>query len=52
VGPDEAAPDQGKVSFQSPLGQALLKRRVGDTVTVRRPRGEMDLLIVAISYDI
>ena len=50
VGPDEADPAQGKVSFKAPLGRALLKRRVGDVVTVRRPAGEIELEIVSITY--
>lgn len=51
VGPDEADPGQGRVSFQSPLGKALLKRKVGDVVTVRRPAGEIELQICSIDYD-
>jgi len=51
VGPDEADPAQGKVSFQAPLGRALLKRRLGDTVIVRRPVGELELEIISIDYD-
>jgi transcription elongation factor GreB len=50
VGPDEADPTQSKISFQSPLGQALLKRKKGDTVTVRRPAGEIALQIVSVRY--
>jgi transcription elongation factor GreB len=50
VGPDEANPAEGRISFQSPLGKALMKRKVGDTVTVTRPAGEIDLEIVAIEY--
>jgi len=50
VGPDEANPGQGKISFQSPLGKALMKRKVGDVVTVQRPAGEIDLEVVAIEY--
>ena len=50
VGPDEANPSEGRISFQSPLGKALMKRKVGDTVTVTRPAGEIDLEIVAIEY--
>jgi len=50
VGPDEANPSEGKISFQSPLGKALMKRKVGDTVTVQRPVGEIDLEVVAIEY--
>lgn len=50
VGPDEANPSEGRISFQSPLGKALMKRKVGDVVTVTRPAGEIDLEVVAIEY--
>lgn len=51
VGPDESDPAQGALSFQSPIGRALMKKRVGDVVTVRRPAGEVDLEILSISYE-
>ncbi len=51
VGPDEANPTEGKVSFHAPLGRALLNRRVGDRVTVRRPAGDLELEILSINYD-
>jgi transcription elongation factor GreB len=50
VGPDESDPSQGKLSFQSPIGQALMKRKVGDVVLVKRPAGEIELEIVALRY--
>jgi transcription elongation factor GreB len=50
VGPDEANPNLGRISFQSPLGKALMKRKVGDVVTVTRPAGDIDLEVVAIEY--
>jgi transcription elongation factor GreB len=50
VGPDESDPSRGRISFQSPLGRALLKRKVGDMVTVQRPAGELDLTITGIRY--
>lgn len=50
VGPDESDPAQGKLSFQSPIGRSLLKRRVGDVVVVRRPAGEIELTIVSVRY--
>ncbi|HEY2405780.1 MAG TPA: transcription elongation factor GreB [Polyangiaceae bacterium] len=50
VGPDEADPSAGRISFQSPLGRALMKRRVGDVVTVLRPAGEIEIEILAIRY--
>ena len=51
VGPDEAAPAEGRISFQSPLGRALMKRKVGDVVSVVRPAGEIEIEIKAISYE-
>jgi transcription elongation factor GreB len=51
VGPDESDPSKGLVSFKSPLGQALMKRRVGETVIVKRPAGEIDVEIISISYE-
>lgn len=51
VGPDEADPAKGRISFQSPLGQSLMKRKVGDTVVVRRPAGEIEVEIRSIEYE-
>jgi transcription elongation factor GreB len=51
VGPDEASPSDGRISFQSPLGRALMKRRVGDIVSVVRPAGEIEIEIKGIRYD-
>lgn len=48
VGPAEADPANGKVSNESPLGQALLGHRVGDIVTVEAPGGEIVFRITAI----
>src|SRR5678809_1488320 len=33
VGADESDPARGKLSWKSPIGRALLKKRVGDVVT-------------------
>jgi len=51
VGPDEADPTAGRISFQSPLGNSLMKRKVGDTVSVRRPAGEIEIEIRSIEYE-
>jgi transcription elongation factor GreA len=48
VGIAEADPANGKISYESPLGQTLLGHRVGDTVTVEAPGGEIIFKIVAI----
>ncbi|GLH66493.1 GreA/GreB family elongation factor [Geothrix edaphica] len=48
VGEDEADPAQGKVSWVSPLGEALLNAEAGDEVLWRRPAGTMRLEILSI----
>lgn len=48
VGSAEARPLEGKISNESPVGQALLDRRVGDVVEVTTPSGVQKLTIVAI----
>jgi transcription elongation factor GreB len=50
VGPDEADPGAGRISFESPLGRSLMKKKLGDVVVVRRPAGEIELEITAIEY--
>lgn len=39
VGPDEVDPDAGCISFLSPLGSALLLRRVEETIVLEAPGG-------------
>ena len=46
VGAIEAAPRAGAINWQSPIAQALLDARVGDTVTL--PAGDVE--VVAITY--
>lgn len=50
VGPDESDPTRGKLSFESPIGKALMKKKVGQFALVRRPAGEIELEIVSIEY--
>ena len=50
VGEDEIDLDKGHISWRSPLGRALLKKRAGDTVLLRRPSGEVELTIVSVRY--
>ena len=40
VGPTEADLKKGRLSFESPVAQALLGARAGDTVTVATPAGD------------
>jgi transcription elongation factor GreB len=49
VGKDEFDAAAGRISLDSPLGKALLGKRVGESVTVRRPRGDTEVTVVAIA---
>jgi transcription elongation factor GreB len=40
----------GRISYEAPLGRALLGKREGDSVTVRRPAGEVELTIVKVVW--
>jgi len=48
VGVKEADPRNGKISNQSPIGQALMGKQVGDRVHVKTPDGEISLEILNI----
>jgi transcription elongation factor GreB len=50
VGPDELDTKGGKISMASPVGKALLGKRVGEEITVFRPRGEVELTVLEIRY--
>lgn len=51
LGPDEADPARGSISFLSPVGQALLGKEEGDEVSVDIPRGRVTYEIVKISFE-
>ena len=51
VGADEIDLARKHISYRSPLGLALLKRKVGDTVVFKRPSGEAELTILSIRYE-
>jgi transcription elongation factor GreA len=48
VEPEEADPTEGKISFKSPLGQAILGKRVGDDTIVEAPSGKIKCKILKI----
>jgi transcription elongation factor GreB len=52
VGGDELDESLGKgrISYEAPLGRALLGKREGDAVVVRRPAGEIELTIVKVEW--
>jgi transcription elongation factor GreA len=49
VGSAEANPAQGRISNESPVGRALLGKRVGDEVKANVPAGTFHFTIIAIS---
>ena len=49
VGSAEANPEKNKISNESPLGDALIGRRVGDIVDVDAPAGIIKFKVLAIS---
>jgi transcription elongation factor GreA len=48
VGAKEADPRSGKISHESPIGNALLGKRVGDTARAQTPGGSIDFKILRI----
>jgi transcription elongation factor GreA len=49
VSPQEANTLDGTISTQSPVGEALIGRRVGDSATVRTPSGAIVYTVVAVA---
>jgi transcription elongation factor GreA len=48
VGAKEADPRNGKISNESPIGKAIMDRKVGDTVEAETPGGKMKFKILKI----
>lgn len=48
VGEDEAEPGTGRISWLSPLAEALLDAKPGDEVALRRPAGRTRLEIMGV----
>ena len=51
VGGDESDLAKRHISVDSPVAKALLGKRVGDVVTVIRPKGPVEVTVVAIEYE-
>lgn len=49
VGPAETDPREGKISNESPVGRALIGKKVNDEVQVNAPKGIITLKITKIS---
>ena len=48
VGTPEARPTEGKISYESPVGSALMDKKAGDKVTIKVPNGTLDYTIKTI----
>lgn len=51
VGPDETDSKNNLISMDSPMGRALMGKRLDDEIEVETPQGKQQLYIVAIDYD-
>jgi transcription elongation factor GreA len=51
VGQDEADLKDGKISVQSPVGRALIGKRVGDQVEVTTPAKVVEYEVLEIRFD-
>jgi transcription elongation factor GreA len=50
VSPNEADPRAGRVSSHSPVGRALLGRRVGESVVILAPGGSFTVRIESVNF--
>lgn len=50
VGEDESEPEEGMISWKSPIGAALMGKGVEEDVLVKRPAGDIVFTILSIKY--
>lgn len=50
VGDDEAKKYEGRISYNSPLGKALIGLEEGDTATVKAPKGDIEYEIEKVEF--
>ena len=50
VGPDEADLKQNRISFQTPVGRALIGKSEGDLIKIPIPKGQLTVAITKIRY--
>lgn len=48
VGPTEADPRHGKISYESPIGRALMDKKVGDIAEAETPGGKLKIKVLKI----
>lgn len=52
VGTNEASPVDGKISDESPIGKAVMKKKVGERFTVEAPVGTLEFEVLDISLSL
>ncbi len=50
VGEEESNIEAKEISIQSPIARALLGKEEGDDITIKVPRGEIEVEIISIKY--
>jgi transcription elongation factor GreA len=50
VGAEEADPKLGRISYTAPLGRALIRKQLGDTLMVKTPGGTRQYEILEVSF--
>lgn len=48
VGSVESNPFENKISNESPIGEAILHKKIGEKVTVQTPKGEVEYKIISL----
>lgn len=48
VGPVEADPLEGRISNESPIGQALMGKKIGDVAVITTPKGSIEYEVVKV----
>ena len=51
VGPDEADLHSNRISFRSPIAQALIGKTIGDVVVISVPRGTIEVEVLEVVYE-
>ena len=50
VGPDEINPEKGYISIDSPLGKAVLGKKVGSKINIQSPQGKLSYQLTKVEY--
>ena len=50
VGPDEISSEKGYISIDSPLGKAVLGKKVGARITIQSPQGQLSYQLIKVEY--